>query len=126
MSVTILNSMLKFLPHKVIIRIQKTGQGRQGNKIYNRRNRRSYRVLMQYNIWNSLIDDPSKKEFLDKFEEGYVVLVKPETYFGNNYPEKSDDLNEKFKLGDNGFIFYTLIKDYEKYPPLPEWEKFLN
>lgn len=123
MSVNRLNSMFKFLPYKVIIRIQKTGLGRQGNKIYNRRNRRSYRVLMQYNIWDSLIDNPSKKEFLDKFEEGYAVLVKPETYFGNNYPEKSDDLNEKFKLGYNGFIFYTLIKDFNKYPPLPEWEE---
>jgi len=123
MSVNRLNSMFKFLPYKVTKRIRKTKEGRQGNKIYNRRNRRSYRVLMQYDIWNSLIDNPSKKEFLDKFEEGYAVLVKPETYFGNNYPEKSDDLNKKLELGHNGFIFYTLIKDYEKYPPLTEWEE---
>jgi len=118
-----LDSMFLFLPQKVTKRIRKTKEGRQGNKIYNRRNRRDYRVLIQYNIWNSLIDNPSKKEFLDKFEEGYVVLVKPETYFGNNYPEKSDDLNEKFKLGHNGFIFYTLKEDYDDYTPLSEWEE---
>ncbi len=117
-----LNNIKKFLPYKIKKRIDKTREGRSGNEIYKRRNRRSYRVLMQYSTWNSIINDPSKKQFLDKFEEGYTVLVNPETYFGNNYPEKSTDLNEKFNLGDNGFIFYTLLSEYMKYKPLDEWK----
>jgi len=121
-----LNNMKKFLPYKLIKRIDKTKEGRSGNEIYKRRNRRSYRVLMQYDIWNSLIDNPSKKEFLDKFEEGYVVLASPKIYFGNNYPEKSKELNDKFRLGENGFVFYTLLSEYEKYKPLSNWEEVVE
>lgn len=117
-----LNNINKFLPYKLIKRIKKTKEGRSGNEIYKRRNRRNYRVLMQYDIWNSFIDNPSKKEFLDKFEEGYAVLVSPRTYFGDNYPNKSDKLNNKFKLGHNGFVFYTLLSEYEHYKPLTEWD----
>ena len=117
-----LNRIKKFLPYKVKKRIDKTREGRSGNEIYKRRNRRSYRVLMQYYTWNSIVEDPAKEKFLDNFEEGYAVLVEPETYFGNNYPEKSDELNEKFTLGHTGFVFYTLLSEYMKYKPLAEWE----
>lgn len=117
-----LNNINKFLPYKLIKRIKKTKEGRSGNEMYKRRNRRSYRVLMQYDTWDSLINNPSKKELLDKFEEGYVVLAEPDTYFGDNYPNKSKTINEKFELGHNGFVFYTVLSQYEEYPPLPEWE----
>ena len=122
MSVNRLNSMFKFLPHKLKERIQKTKLGRSGNEIYKRRNNRSYRVLIKYDIWYSFINNPSKKEFLDKFGKGYAVLATPGIYFGENYPEKSEKLNDKFKLGHNGFVFYTLLSEYEKYKPLPNWE----
>lgn len=122
MSLKRLNAMNKFLPQKLTKRIQKTREGRSGNEIYKRRNRRSYRVLIKYDIWDSFINNPSKKEFLDKFEDGYAVLATPGIYFGENYPEKSEKLNDKFKLGYNGFVFYTLLSEYEKYKPLPDWE----
>ena len=29
--------------------------------------------------------------------------------------------NQKFELGKTGFVFYTLLSEYEKYPPLTDW-----
>lgn len=57
-----LNRIKKFLPYKVKKRIDKTREGRSGNEIYKRRNRRSYRVLMQYYTWNSIVEDPAKEK----------------------------------------------------------------
>lgn len=57
---------------------------------------------------------------LDKYLEGYAVMINPDEYFGNNYPEPANDLNEKFNF-DEGFVYYSSIQQYMDYPPLDNW-----
>lgn len=107
-----------FLPYKVTKRINKTGEARSGNGIYKKRNSRSYRVLIQYETWKQLID---KTEILKKYNQGYAVIIKPKDYFGENFPEKSKDLDSRFEIGETGFILYTTIDEIKKYPIKEEW-----
>lgn len=119
-----LQNMMKLLPYKLKKRINKTAEGRSGNEIYKRRNRRDYRVVMQYTTWKKLVNSDNPDLFFDKFEEGYVVAINPEEYFGNNHPEPSSDLDPNFKLGKTGFVLYTVLSDYYDYKPLDkEWEQ---
>ena len=118
-----LSKIMNLLPYKLKKRINKTAEGRQGNEIYNRRNRRDYRVLMQYTTWNQLISSVEGRTFLKNFEEGYVVIINPEDYFGNNYPNKSNRLSKEFILGKTGFVLYSVLSDYKTYPPLKEWNE---
>lgn len=111
-----------FFPHVLKKKINKTGEGRSGDLIHKRRNRRSYRVLIQYETWNNMISN-RQNNILDQYEEGYVIIVKPEEYFGTQYPKKTTCLNQDFDLGVNGFIYYTTIDQYREYPPLDDWNE---
>ena len=99
---SILNNIYEYLPHEIVKKIQKTAEGRGGKGIYKRRNKRSYRVLIQYKTWNKLINN--NPELLEKYEQGYAVIISPEEYFGDNYPNKSNDLNKNFELSKTGFV----------------------
>ena len=50
----VLKEMSKVLPYKLIKRINKTGEGRSGLEVYKRRNRRDYRVVIQYSTWSKM------------------------------------------------------------------------
>ena len=119
------DDVMKIIPYKLAKRINKTGEGRSGLEIYKRRNRRSYRVVMQYVTWKKAIDE-NNYDYLNSFLEGYAVLITPAEYFGNNYPKPSADLDEKFKLGENGFIYYGNVTEVNEYPPLDEWHEVLE
>lgn len=165
-----MKEMNQYLPYKLTKRINKTGEGRSGLEIYKRRNRRTYRVIIQYkiwekfikipikvtateyvnsisenlkkiydyfiffnevekisypNLWNSIIlaNPPIEENILPTFKEGYAVLITPEEYFGNNYPDKSLSLHPRFILGETGFIYYSSEEEFRKYRPLPLWNE---
>lgn len=111
-----LKEIFSILPYKITKRINKTGEGRSGLEIYKRRNRRNYRVIIQYITWNNLKNNDSK--ILDEFEEGYAVIISPDEYFGNNYPNPAKNLNKDFILGKTGFIYYSTVSELNKYPPI--------
>lgn len=118
-----LSNIYKILPYKLSNRVNRTELGRGGKGIYNRRVRRSYRVLIQYDFWKDLINTEEGKDILNTYEEGYVVMIKPEEYFGDNHPHPSPDLDSNFKLGKTGFVYYSVISEHEDYKPLEEqWE----
>ena len=110
-----------FLPYKLKKRINKTAEGRSGLEIYKKRNRRDYRVIVQYKTFKN-----SPISLFDNYKEGYVVLISPQEYFGNNYPNESDELYADFKLGENGFIYYGSIDEYNTYKPLENWLEVLE
>lgn len=114
-----------FIPYKLKKKINKTSEGRSGLEIYKRRNRRDYRVLIQYTIWNKQIEEKIPN-ILSEYESGYLVLISPTEYFGNNYPNPSSTLNPNFILGKTGFIYYSIKKDLDNYPPLPEWNELIE
>lgn len=112
--------ILALMPHMMSKRIKKTSEARSGSEIYKKRNRRDFRVIMQYKIWNNKIqNDPA---FLEQFADGYAVMITPEEYFGNNYPDSSGELNPSFVLGETGFIYYGAVNQLETFPPLDVWD----
>lgn len=115
--------MGKILPHKLTFRISKTGEARSGAELYKRRNSRSYRGLMQYVTWNKLMTGEITPNILSQYGNGCLVWLSPKEYFGDNYPERADKLNPKFILGKTGFIYYTSIEEYRKFPPLENWKE---
>ena len=117
--------VMKIIPYKLAKRINKTGEGRSGLEIYKRRNRRSYRVIMQYITWKKAIDE-GNYDYLNSFLEGYAILITPKEYFGDNYPNPSKYLDKEFKLGENGFIYYGSVSELQSYPPLKEWHEVLE
>lgn len=120
---SILNKASEILPYKIIKRINKTGEGRSGDEVYKRRNRRNYRGVMQYVTWDKLKRGVLPSHILDEYEEGYVVWVSPSEYFGDTYPNRSPLLNKDFILGKTGFVYYKSQDELLKYPPLSDWRE---
>lgn len=119
----ILKQASSVIPYKIMKRINKTGEGRSGDEVYKRRNRRNYRGVMQYVTWDRLKKGELPSHILDEYEEGYIVWISPAQYFGSNYPNVSDALNEDFVLGTNGFVYYKSQDELTKYPPLSNWRE---
>jgi len=108
-------------PYTLKKKLTKTREGRQSDPLYKRRNRRSYRVLMQYVTWKRL----KEEDLLDRYKEGYVVVLKPNEYF-NEYGNKKDGLHDDLKIGENAIIYYKRMSDLKKYEPKDEWNEVLE
>lgn len=108
-----------FITEKLRTRIEKTRLARSGDDIYKKRNRRDYRVIIQYKIWSAkLAEEP---QFLDLFDEGYAVMVTPQEYFGNYYPNRSPEVPSELILGRNAFVYYTTPYELQNFRPLLSW-----
>lgn len=55
---------------------------------------------------------------LPESTKGCLVWLSPEEYFGDNYPNKANDLNDNFELEVTGFVYYTNITEYNEFSPL--------
>jgi hypothetical protein len=122
--IAIFESLMNLLPHKIKKRINKTGEARSGSGIIKRRNRRSYRVVIQYSTWLKFKTEATLNQ-LGNYEEGYVVLIKPVEYFGN-YPEINPNLHQDFILGETGVVYYSTAQELESYPPFFEWQELIE
>ena len=119
------SSVKKFLPYKISKKIEKTKEARTGTGIYKRRNRRDYRVIIQYSTWKKMMTG-SLNNILSEYSSGYAISIPPSEYFGDNYPNRNPKLNSEFSLGENGFVYYTLIGEYNQYPPLDSWSEVIE
>ena len=70
-----------------------------------------------------LESNPSK---LDVYEEGFVVMITPAEYFGDNYPNESSVLSKNLVLGKTGFIYYGNVVELNNFPPLDNWKEVLE
>ncbi|CAD2071619.1 BstXI family restriction endonuclease [Jeotgalicoccus meleagridis] len=104
------------LPYILTKKLDKTREARSGKGIYKRRNSRNYRVIMSYNTFNRLHE--KGQEELNKYQNGYVVRLQPAEYFEGK--ARSD---ERISLGENAFVYYKSIHDFNKYPPKKGWEQ---
>jgi hypothetical protein len=93
-------------------KITKTREARGGGGIYKRRNKRSNRVIIHYNIYKKIIKEDIK--ILDLYKRGYAVRVKPKEYFKEN-GEAKDDFEKSLKLGENAFLYFKTRDDWDKY-----------
>lgn len=103
------------LPQLLDRKIYKTGQtrGADDDVIYQNRVGRNSTVLIPYLFWNESFKFPEGE---DSFENGFIVLIPPITYF-----ENKDILNtlknKSLTLGENCIVFYETRQDWEKYNP---------
>lgn len=119
----VLKRASEVIPYKIMKRINKTGEGRSGDQVYKRRNRRNYRGVMQYVTWDKLKKGELPNHILNEYEEGYIVWISPSEYFGDNYPNESKNLNKDFIIGTTGFVYYKNQEELTKYPPLSHWRE---
>lgn len=101
------------LPREVRTKIYKTGQtrGADDDVIFQNRVGRNSTVLIPYEEYFMCKDI--------SYEGGFIVLIKPESYFEDGKQEELDKLG--LKLGQNLLVFYETRKQWDDFPFLEGW-----
>ena len=106
------------LPQSISRKIYKTGQtrGADDDVIFQNRVGRNSTVLIPFHDYLACRVAPTKE---GKYENGYIVLIKPEDYF----TEGIDDVLAEYglTLGENLLVFYETRRQWADYPPLDTW-----
>lgn len=108
-------SRIPSLPKLLDRKIYKTGQtrGADDDVIFQNRVGRNSTVLIpysQFEVWKTAPDNKGV------YENGFIVLVKPEDYFNNK--NITEELAKKgLKLGKNTLIFYETREQWNNYNP---------
>ena len=100
-------------------KLEKTGytRGADDDVIYQNRVKRNNTVLIPYSEFEQCKCAPTKD---GKFENGYIVLIKPEEYFDKG---TETELKEKgLKLGKNLLVFYETREQYKNYQIKKSWK----
>ncbi|MBK7941887.1 MAG: BstXI family restriction endonuclease [Flavobacteriales bacterium] len=103
------------LPQLLKDKIYKTGQtrGASNNEVYQNRVLRNNTVLIRY---NRIDIEPMHPSGAESFENGYIVLISPETYFGT--PDVEDVLlTNGLVLGENALVFYESRAQWQAHDP---------
>lgn len=103
------------LPQLLDRKIYKTGQtrGADDDVIFQNRVGRNSTVLIPYRFWSPTFLYPDGE---DKLENGYIVLLNPETYFEDKNIETALK-KSGLELGKNCLVFYETRSDWNKYNP---------
>lgn len=107
------------IPKAVDTKIYKTGQtrGADDDVIYQNRVARNSTVLIPYEDFSLCESAPTNKGI---YENGFIVLIKPEDYFVENIQQELD--HKKLVLGKNLLVFYETRSQWKKYPILKGWK----
>lgn len=107
------------IPKAVDTKIYKTGQtrGADDDVIFQNRVSRNSTVLIPYRDYALCKNAPTNK---GKYENGYIVLIKPEEYFDKN--TQLELAKNKLELGKNLLVFYETRSQWRKYPILKGWK----
>lgn len=103
------------LPELLKQKIYKTGQtrGADDDVIFQNRVSRTSTVLIPYELWEKVSLPPEGES---SFENGFIVLLKPNEYFNN--PNIEQELASKnLFLGKNALIFYETRIDWDNHNP---------
>lgn len=113
--------MAKFdkIPKAVDTKISKTGQtrGADDDVIFQNRVLRNSTVLIPYKDYSLCKYAPSNH---GKYENGFIVLIKPEEYFDESI--KSELVKENLVLGQNLLVFYETRAQWRNYPIPKGWK----
>lgn len=103
----------------VFTKISKTAQtrGADDDVIFQNRVNRNNTVLIPYNEYEFCKISPSKD---GKYENGFIVLIKPEDYFNQEIQKKLH--SQGLKLGINLLVFYETRQQWNKFPLLKKWK----
>lgn len=108
------------IPKRVNTKIYKTGQtrGADDDVIYQNRVARNSTVLIPYSEYEICV---TASPYKGKFENQFIVLIKPEEYFK---PAVQDKLKtQKLSLGKNLLVFYETRQQWEQYPVDSKWKE---
>lgn len=107
------------IPKTVDTKIYKTGQtrGADDDVIYQNRVARNSTVLIPYEDFSLCESAPTNKGI---YENGFIVLIKPEDYFVKNIQEEL--AHKKLVLGKNLLVFYETRAQWRKYPIPKGWK----
>lgn len=106
------------LPSDISRKIYKTGQtrGADDDVIYQNRVGRNSTALIPFDEYERCRNAPDNKGV---YENGYIVLIKPEEYFDTTTKSKIPELG--LSLGENLLVFYETRFQWENYPILEGW-----
>lgn len=107
------------IPKAVETKIYKTGQtrGADDDVIFQNRVARNSTVLIPYKDYSLCKAAPSNR---GKYENGFIVLIKPEDYFDPSTQSKL--VSEKLVLGKNLLVFYETRAQWKNYPIQKKWK----
>ena len=99
-------------------KLYKTAQtrGADDDVIYQNRVKRNSTVLIPYEDYEMCMQNPV---YNGVYENGYIVLIKPEEYF--NTKTRCKLKKQRLKLGDNLLVFYETRRQWDKYPINKNW-----
>jgi len=102
------------LPRLLEQKIYKTGQtrGADDDEIYQNRVGRNSTILIPFSQFDKYLKD---KTYGMKFENGYIVLLSPNEYYGKNIIKKLKHL--KLIFGRNLLLFYETREQWENFNP---------
>lgn len=106
------------LPNDIQRKIYKTGQtrGAEDDEVYQNRVGRYSTVLIPFHEFAVCAEAPSAD---GKYENGYIVLIKPEDYFNDEIQSSLPAMG--LELGNNLLVFYETRQQWVNYPPLANW-----
>lgn len=106
------------LPLSISRKIYKTGQtrGADDDVIFQNRVGRNSTVLIPFHEYLACKNAPTNE---GRYENGYIVLIKPEEYFSEGTAPVLTELG--LVLGENLLVFYETRKQWTDYPPLETW-----
>lgn len=109
------------LPQLLDRKIYKSGQtrGADDDVIFQNRVGRNSTVLIPYQLWT---DEVRHEAESGAFENGFIVLIKPEEYFSLENPNQK--LHHKgLEIGKNCLVFYETRHQWHTYnPDILHWE----
>lgn len=110
-----MTSALPKIPELLLRKIYKTGQtrGADDDDIFQNRVGRNSTVLIPYTFWDKCSKPPASE---DKFENGFIALIPPETYFSDKKITKTL-AKQGLVLGDNALVFYQTRAEWNKHAP---------
>ncbi len=104
------------IPKLLNLKIYKTGQtrGADDDLIYQNRVKRNNTVLIPLENYDSCKIAPDSEGI---FENGFIVLISPETYFNN--PDVAKEMEQKqLVLGENSLLFYYSRSQWNEFNPV--------
>jgi hypothetical protein len=103
------------LPKLIESKIYKTGQtrGADDDVIYQNRVNRNSTVLIPYPVYDICSQAPDNEGI---FENGFIVLIRPDIYFMNDVLKKEMEL-KGLHLGKNALLFYETREQWNQYNP---------
>ncbi|MBN1184378.1 MAG: BstXI family restriction endonuclease [Bacteroidales bacterium] len=111
-----MKAKLPKLPNLLSRKIYKTGQtrGADDDVIFQNRVNRNSTVLIPFDFYDKCSKAPDNDGI---FENGFIVLIKPEDYYSNpSVIKQMKDL--KLQLGVNALLFYETRSQWNNYNPV--------